>query len=448
MKTIRIGCGSGWERDRIEPAVDLAGRGDVQYMCFDCLAERTLGLAQQRKLKDPRYGYNPLLEEKMEALLPIYTEKGVRLIGNWGAANPVRATEVIKEIARKKGISGIKIATITGDDVLDQITEMDLVIQETNGKLKDLQGQIVSANAYTGCEGIVEALRLGADVIVGGRIADPSLFLAPMVYEFGWSLDTWDLLAAGQIVGHLLECGFHVTGGNFADPGYCDVADLFDLAYPYAEVTADGKAVISKLEGTGGLVNANTCKAQLIYEVHDPANYITPDVIIDVRQTNVEEIGKDRVRVTGTKGKPRPEQLKISIGVLEGFIGEGELSYAGPGAYERSKLCLETIKKRLELIKEKAGGILETKFDIIGLNSIFGPASPEPKEPPYDLRIRFAARCADERTANLVAEEGWHAFMGPAGSGGVRTYVRQVLAIYTSFMPREMIQQKVTIEEV
>lgn len=352
-------------------------------------------------------------------------------------------------MAKKKGIKGLKIATITGDDILDErLGGMDLTILETGGKLKDLKGQVVSANAYTGSESIVEALRLGADIVVGGRIADPSLYLAPMVYEFNWPLDEWDLLASGQMIGHVMECGVQCTGGYFADPGYCEVPDLHNLAYPYAEVHENGEAIITKLEGTGGLVTANTCKAQLVYEILDPANYITPDVAIDAQNTKITEVGKDRVLLSGTKGKPKPDMLKVSVGVLEGYIGEGEISYAGPGAYKRAKLCLEVIKKRIDLINKKEGGILETKYDLIGVNSIYGPVALEPKEEPEDLRVRFAARCQEERVANLVAEEGYHAFFGPASSGGNRSYVRQVLAIYTSFVPREMIQQRVKIEEV
>ncbi|MHB1126648.1 MAG: acyclic terpene utilization AtuA family protein [Bacillota bacterium] len=450
MKKIRIGCGGGWERDRLEPAVDLAERGDIRYLCFDTLAERTLSFAQLRKLQDPNHGYNPDLEKRMEALLPICSEKGIRLIGNWGAANPVRATEVIMEIARKKGIKGIKIGTITGDDVFGQLDVAELPVLETNGKVKNLEGKIVSANTYIGIEKIVEALRLGADVIVGGRIADSSLFLAPMVYEFGWPLDAWDHLAAGQMIGHLLECSSQITGGNFADPGYCEVPDLFNLGNPFVDVYENGEAVISKLEGTGGMVSVNTCKLQTLYELHDPANYICPDVVIDCRQTKFEELSKDHVKVTGTRGKPRPEMLKVLVGMLEGCIAEAEMSFAGPGAFEISKLFLDTIRIRLEDINRKEGGILETRFDIIGVNSIFGAASPTPIEPPYDLRTRFAARCVDKRVANLVADEGQYGigFMSPAGAGGVRTGVRDILAVYTSFIPREAIKLDLKIEEV
>ena len=306
MRTIRIGSGAGYSGDRIEPAVELAEKGDIDYLVFECLGERTVALAQQARMKNPESGYDPLLEERMRAVLPLCaskgTKKGIKIVTNMGAANPEAAARKTAEIARSLGLSKLKIAAIVGDDVLDACKSNDLPIMEFDGTIKQLGNKLLSANAYLGAEPMAEALSAGADVVITGRASDPALFLAPMIHAFGWAMDDWNLLGQGTVAGHLLECAGQITGGYFADPGYKDIPDLARLGFPIGEVGEDGSLVITKVPGSGGAVTAQTCKEQLLYEVHDPKQYFQPDVVADFSQVSVEEIAPDRVRVSGGRG--------------------------------------------------------------------------------------------------------------------------------------------------
>ena len=302
MRTIRIGSGAGYSGDRIEPAVELAEKGDIQYLVFECLGERTVALAQQARMKNPEGGYDPLLEERMRAVLPLCAAKGIKIVTNMGAANPEAAARRTAEIAKSLGLSSLKIAAIVGDDVLDACKDGDLPIMEFDGTIKQLGNRLLSANAYLGAEPMAEALTSGADIVITGRASDPALFLAPMIHAFGWAMDDWNLLGQGTVAGHLLECAGQITGGYFADPGYKDVPDLARLGFPIGEVGEDGSLVITKVAGSGGAVTARTCKEQLLYEVHDPRQYFQPDVVADFSEVTVEEIGPDRVRVSGGRG--------------------------------------------------------------------------------------------------------------------------------------------------
>jgi hypothetical protein len=331
VRTIRIGSGAGYSGDRIEPAVELAEKGDIQYLVFECLGERTVALAQQARMKNPDSGYDPLLEERFRAVLPVCASKGIKIVTNMGAANPLAAARKTAEIARSIGLPSLKIAAIVGDDVLDACKDGDLKIMEFDGTIKQLGNRLLSANAYLGAEPMAEALTGGADVVITGRASDPALFLATMIHAFGWAMDDWNLLGQGTVAGHLLECAGQITGGYFADPGYKDIPDLARLGFPIGEVGEDGALVITKVAGSGGAVTAQTCKEQLLYEVHDPTQYIQPDVVADFSQVKVEEIAADRVRVSGGRGTERTGTLKVSVGYVDSYIGEGQISYAGPG---------------------------------------------------------------------------------------------------------------------
>jgi hypothetical protein len=437
---IRIGCGAGFSGDRIEPAIILAKEGKIDYLVLECLAERTIALAQKRKMADPEKGYDPLLEKRIESLLPLLKENNTRLITNMGAANPVAAAKKIIELAKAKGIK-IKVAAVTGDDVLEEI-------QKQSDQLKDLENgkslntyNIISANAYMGADGILAALKTGAQIIITGRVADPSLFLVPMIHEFGWNTDDHDLIGQGTVIGHLLECAGQVTGGYFADPVKKPVEGMDKLGHPFADIFADGTAVISKVEGTGGVVNLQTAKEQLLYEVINPHEYITPDVIADFTTVHLEEVGKDQVGVSGGTGKAKPANLKVSAGYKAFYLGEGEISYAGAGAYERAQLAGTIIASRLQ------NKFDDLRVDYIGVQSthrvILGAAVI-----PYEVRLRVAATSNNAADAALVGEEVEALYTnGPAGGGGVRKYVNEIIGIVSVLIPRDNLSASVSLFE-
>ena len=438
MKTIRIGSGAGYSGDRIDPAVELAARGSIAYLVFECLAERTIALAQKARLLDPAAGFDPLLEERMEAVLPLCAGKGIRIISNMGAANPRAAAARTREIAARLGLRHLRIAAITGDDVLPLLREGIDIDDSLEGPLP-APGKIISANAYLGAQPIVEALAAGADIILTGRVADPALFLAPLAHEFGWPLDNWDLLGQGTVVGHLLECAGQLTGGYFADPGYKDVPNLARLGFPIAEVSDDGAAVFTKVEGSGGLLNRATCTEQLLYEIQDPSAYFTPDVVADFSQVSIRELGPDRVHVSGGRGRARPASLKVSVGYHDGYIGEGQISYAGPNAVRRAQLAREILAARLA-----ARDLSELRFDFIGIDSIHGQRLSPQALPPYEVRLRAAGRSASLRGAALVPREVEALYTnGPAGGGGAAGSTREIIAVHSILIPRERVSHHI-----
>jgi hypothetical protein len=443
VKTIRIGCGAGYSGDRIEPAVELATKGRLDYLVFECLAERTIALAQQRKARDPSVGYDPLLADRMNAVLPACARQGVKIITNMGAANPAAAAAVVRGVARAHGLHGLKVAAVIGDDVLELMKEREYVVAETNTPLAAIGDALVSANAYVGASGIVEALARGADVIVTGRAADPSLFVAAQAHAFGWPLDDWPLIGSATLVGHLLECGGQVTGGYFADPGYKDVERLACLGFPIAEVSEDGTALITKVPGSGGQVTVATCTEQLLYEITDPAAYVTPDVVADFSAVRFTGIAADAVKVEGGRGRPRPAMLKVALGYRDGFIGEGQISYAGPGAVERGRLALEIVADRMKLTGLAAE---EMRYDLIGIDALHGAGMSSGHAQPYEVRLRVAGRTATMAGAQRIGSEVESLYTnGPAGGGGATASTREVLTMASTLMPRELVTCQVSI---
>ncbi|MEA5459482.1 acyclic terpene utilization AtuA family protein [Arcicella sp. LKC2W] len=440
---IRIGCGAGFSGDRIEPAIVLAEKGELDYLVLECLAERTIALANKRKMADPTKGYDPLLERRIETLLPHLVKNNIRLITNMGAANPIEGAKKIIEIAQKQGIK-IKVAAIYGDNILDNptLTDDDFVkfgnedfavelIQKTSSPIT-INSSLISANAYLGVEGILEALQTDAQIIITGRVADPSLFLAPMIHEFGWKTDDYNLLGKGTVIGHLMECAGQITGGYFADPIKKTVENLENLGHPFADIFPDGSAIISKVEGTGGIINLQTAKEQLLYEVINPNEYYTPDVIADFTSVKLQEIAKNQVKMTGGGGKTKPKNYKVSVGYKAFWQGEGEISYAGSSALERAKLAGEIIEKRLKSQFD------EIQVDYIGQNSIF-PNS-EFQYQNSEIRLRVAAKAKTQTEAALIGEEVEALYTnGPAGGGGVRKYVNEVIGIVSVLMDRNKV---------
>jgi Acyclic terpene utilisation family protein AtuA len=400
-------------------------------------------------MKNPESGYDPLLEERMRAVLPLCaakgTKKGIKIVTNMGAANPEAAARKTAEIARSLGLSKLKIAAIVGDDVLDACKSNDLPIMEFDGTIKQLGNKLLSANAYLGAEPMAEALSAGADVVITGRASDPALFLAPMIHAFGWAMDDWNLLGQGTVAGHLLECAGQITGGYFADPGYKDIPDLARLGFPIGEVGEDGSLVITKVPGSGGAVTAQTCKEQLLYEVHDPKKYFQPDVVADFSQVSVEEIAPDRVRVSGGRGTKRTDTLKVSVGYVDSFIGEGQISYAGPGALARGRLALDIVRERLKLTGVSTS---ELRVDLIGMDSLHGPQVSAHGNEPYEVRVRVTGRTENLREAVRIGNEVETLYTnGPAGGGGAWKSSRDVVAVASVLLPRELAKPHVRFVE-
>ncbi|MBK5396417.1 DUF1446 domain-containing protein [Pseudomonas sp. TH39(2020)] len=452
MKTLRIGSGAGYSGDRIEPAIELAEHGELDYLVFECLAERTIALAQQARLVDPEAGFDPLLGERMRRVLPFVgrgadgQRRRLRVITNMGAANPLAAAREVRRLAAQLGLSGLKVAALTGDDVLATLLR-DLSQPLDNGStLASLGDRVISANAYLGVEGIIDALHADADVIITGRVADPSLFLAPQMFEFGWAADDWPLLGRGTLVGHLLECAGQISGGYFADPGFKEVADLARLGFPLAEVDATGRAVISKVAGSGGRIDTATCTEQMIYEVHDPAAYLTPDVTADFSGVSFTAQGPDRVMAQGADGRARPQSLKVSVGYLDGWIGEGQMSYGGPGALARGRLAREVVLERLKLT-----GVVfeEIRAELIGVDALHGTElGSRTDSEPWEVRLRVAARCADRAEALRIGNEVETLYTnGPYGGGGASKSVRQVVAVASLLLPRDAVTLQVHLED-
>lgn len=450
MKKIRIGSGAGYAGDRVEPAVELMEKGNLDYIIFECLAERTIAIGQMDKLKDPKKGYNQLLEHRMEKILPLVKKNNVKVITNMGAANPVEAANVTAKIAKDLGVQGIKIAYVTGDDISSEISKYyDKDILEFDMKLGEMKDQFISANVYLGSEGILEALKNGADIVITGRVSDPALTIAPLMYEFGWTLENNPKeLGQATLAGHLLECGGQATGGYYADPGYKDVKDLARLGFPIVEIDESGEFFVTKVEEAGGLVTPDTLKEQMIYEIHDPSKYMTPDVNADFSKVEFEEIGKDKVKVSHANSHGKPETYKVSVGYKDCFIGEGEISYGGRNAIERAKLAADVVLERLKIVGCQYD---EIKVEYIGFNSLYGDTISSQYAPKVfpEIRVRIAARTSDRKNAAMIGNEVEALYTnGPAGGGGAIKKVSDIVSICSIFVPRDAVNIKVDYLEV
>ncbi|WP_068083440.1 acyclic terpene utilization AtuA family protein [Novosphingobium rosa] len=439
MTRIRIGAGAGFAGDRIEPAVELIEKGELDYLCFECLAERTIALAQLARQRDPASGYDPRLEKRMRAVLAPAMARGVRIVSNMGAANPLAAMQAALGVARDLGLKGIRMAAVLGDDVLSAISGQDHPLIDRDGSLADITP--ISANAYLGAFPIARALDEGAQVIFTGRVCDPALFLGPMIHAFGWAQDDWTRLARGTAVGHLLECAGQLTGGYFADPGVKNVPDLARLGFPLAEVSEDGDAVLTKVAGSGGRLSLASAREQAMYEILDPARYLQADVVADFTGLSLTELGPDRIAVAGAQGHSRPERLKVSVGYRDGFIGEGQITYAGPGAVARGQLALEIVKERIAMLGLPVDDI---RYDLIGMNSANVTAR---AGDPAEVRARVAARALDAATAAEIGAEVEALYLnGPSGGGGVTTSLREVVAVASVLIGRDAVSPSILHE--
>ena len=439
LDTVRIGCGAGFQGDRLEPALVLAEHGRLDYLMLECLGERTVALAQLRKLHDAKHGYDSLLERRMRGLLPLIKRNHVRVVTNMGAANPLGGAEAIVRLARELGLS-VRVAALTGDDALDLLDPNQIVL-ETGEPLSSI-GPLFSANAYLGVEAMLPALESGADIVLTGRVADPSLALAPLAHHFGWAVDDAERFARGTVVGHLLECAGQLTGGYYADPGKKDVPGMASLGFPFADVDAEGHARLSKVEGTGGRINRMTATEQLLYEVTDPHAYLTPDVTADFSGVEIAESAPDTITVKGARGRKRPDTLKVSVGYHAGYIGEGEISYGGENCVARAQLAGEIVSERLR------GQFQELRVDILGLSSLHTRPMSGGAYQPYEVRLRVAARSTDREVAARVGEEVEALWTnGPTGGGGARKSTQEQIGIVSCLLARDKVKPQVTVFE-
>ncbi len=450
MAPVFIGAGAGFAGDRTDAAgpvvAALARCEGPRFLIFETLAERTLAQAQVERRQNPGRGYNPALASFVAPVLKDCLDSGIRIVSNFGAANPRAAGELILAIARDLGCRTPKIAVVEGDDLSGLLAPAEFARREIGGTLLSGAPSIVAANAYIGAAPIAEALDQEADIVITGRVADPSLALGPLLHIFRWSLEDWDHLAAGTLVGHLLECGSQVTGGYFADPGIKDVPGMDNLGYPIAEVEPDGTFVITKPEGTGGIVDRRTVTEQILYEIHDPAAYLTPDVVLDLTDVELEEIGADRVRVSGARGKPKTATLKATVCIDGGLLGEAEISYAGPNAVARARLAVETIKARMA----RRAPDLQIRADAVGLVSILGSTSGQELESHWtshnldDVRIRFAAQSTSADIIEMLLGEVEALYCaGPAGGAGVRRRLTSRLTSASCLIERDLVRTSV-----
>lgn len=437
---VRIGAGAGFAGDRIDPAVDLARRGALDFLAFECVAERTLAYGHLARMADPDKGYHALIDRRLGAVLADCVKNRTTIVTNMGVANPRGAGRVAVELAKRLGLK-IRIAVVEGDDLTRHITPATM-LPEIGKTVREHGLRVVGANAYLGIDAILPALDHEPHVVITGRVADPSLFLAPLAHRFGWKVDDWPTLGRGTAVGHLLECTTQVTGGYFADPPYKVVPDIAYLGFPLAEVDPDGSAVITKLEGTGGAVRELTVKEQLLYEVHDPKAYLTPDVTADFSSASIAEQGNDRVRITGVGGRERPKTLKAIVGFDGGFLAEAEFSYAGPGAVGRAELAREIVRERMAGIHRCTGKI---RFDLIGVSALHAGAGAASNET-RDVRLRAAMRTPDRLMAETLLAEVESLWLGgPAGGGGYRGTITPSVTTQAIYVERGSIDLKVEV---
>ncbi len=453
MKRVRIGCGSGYWGDDIEPGLEIARTGDVKYLGFDYLAELTMSILRRQMLKDPSKGWVPDIVPHWKKFLPITQEKGIHMICNAGGSNPMGAANAIEELCKEMDIHNMKIGLVTGDDLSDKVDEIraaGVKLTNTDTGEEDIdrvKDKIVGVYAYAGAEGIIDALDQGCDHVIAGRVSDISLYVGPLMHEFGWDFSGKydDKIGAAINCGHIVECGSPCTGGN--SNLWASSPENWHIGFPIIDMDENGDAIITKPEGTGGMVNQWTIKEHLTYEVIDPNNYIMPDGIADFTKVHLEEVGKDKVQLTNMKGKGRPENLKVCIGVEEGFMSESMLIYPWPNAYEKAQKAEELVRKRLDYLGVKP---LELRFDYIGVNCLHGSVATAPDPDINEVGLRIVAKTNTYAEADLIKRNTTHLWTyGPMGAAcGVNARPRKVIGLWPTLVPREFVKPQLEIKEI
>lgn len=446
---IRIASGQGYWGDWQEAPLLQVSSGPIDYLVMDYLAEITMSILQKQKSRNPELGYAKDFIPLMKNLLPDLVEKNITVIANAGGVNPIACVKEIREIADTMGYNDLKIAAVYGDEITDQLDSLikkgyPLKNMDTGVDLSEILDRVCSANVYFGAEPVVEALKKGAQIVVCGRVTDTGITLAPMIHEFGWSFDDWDKLAAGIVGGHINECGAQSTGGNFL-AGWEEVPDMDHIGFPIIEASPDGHLIVTKHESLGGLVDERTIKEQLVYELGDPMEYITPDVTVDFTSIQLETEGKNRVAVKNIKGIKATDQYKISISYYDGYTCTGGLTYVWPDALKKAKKADEILRKRLDRLGLEFD---EIHTEYIGYNAGHGALSPdlnEPNEVIISIGARGKSRAAIERFSREIIPLVLTGPPSVTGFGGGRPRVREIFAYWPALLPMHVVTPKVTI---
>lgn len=446
---VRIACGQGFWGDWLEAPVRQVEGGPIDYLMMDYLAEVTMSILQKQRSRDPNLGYARDFVPLMERLLPTIAERGIRVVTNAGGVNPRSCAEGVLAAARKAGVS-IKVGVVTGDDLLGRLDELlaaghEMRNLDTGEPLSSIRPLVTSANAYLGAAPVVEALRRGADVVVTGRVTDTGLTLAPMVYEFDWSYDDWDRLAAGTVAGHIIECGAQCSGGNCL-LDWERIPGLENPGYPIVEAFPDGSFVVTKHPGTGGRVSVATVTEQLVYEMGDPRSYITPDCVADFTTIRLKQEGRDRVRVSGVRGRPATDTLKVSISYFYGYKAVGTLVYAWPDAYAKARRADRILRARLKQLGLEFDEILT---EYVGVNATHGRLAGEPSPDLAEVEWRIAVRAKDrEAVERFTREIAPLVLNGPptvTGFAGGRPKVEEIVAYWPALIPKSEVTPQVEV---
>jgi len=445
---IRIASGQGFWGDLLTAPIDQVTKGQVDYLVMDYLAEVTMSILQKQKLKDSKLGYAKDLIPLLETILPICIEKNIKVVTNGGGVNPIACKDAILSVAENLGIKNLKVGVVAGDDILEQIDSLvangnALKNMESGESLENVRSKISSANVYFGAAPIVEALQQGAQIVITGRTTDTGITLAPMIYEFGWSLDDWDKMAVGTIAGHILECGAQSSGGNFS-ADWESVPDMANIGFPIAEAYPNGEIIITKHETLGGKVTRQTVTEQLLYEIGNPKEYITPDCVADFTSIQLEEVGTNRVKMFGVKGKPATEFYKVSMAYLDGYVAFSTLTYAWPDALKKAQKADEILRERLKNLKLE---FEEVRTEFLGYNSCHGPLSPNVEL--NEVVMRIGVRGQNYKSVERFGKEIAPLILtGPpsvTGFAGGRPKPSEVIAYWPALIKKNAVHPKVIV---
>jgi hypothetical protein len=450
-ESIRIASGQGFWGDLLTAPLMQVTKGKVDYLMLDYLAEVTMSILQKQKNKDANLGYARDLVQVCEEVLPYIMKDGVKLITNGGGVNPEACRDAVFAVARKMGLKGLKIGIVTGDNILPRIDELlaeghEMKNMESGEPIADVKEKLLSANVYLGAGPVVEALKQGAHIVITGRTTDTGLTMAPMIYEFGWSMDDWDKLSAGTVAGHINECGAQASGGNFLGD-WKSLPDMANVGFPIIEAFPDGTFIVTKHENTGGAVTRETVSEQLLYEIGDPSEYITPDVIADFTTINLEDLGNNRVRVFGIAGKPNTPFLKVSASYNDGYVAFSTLTYSAPEAYEKAQAADKILRTRLENLGLQFD---EIRTEFIGMNACHGGIAKQIE--PNEVMMRVGVRSRDFKSVERFGKEIAPLILtGPpsvTGFSGGRPRPSDVVAYFPALIKKEVVQPQVIVEEV